>query len=207
MDEQYNTFLLHDKQLLPINTMKPVYLTALLLACCIRLIAGETNKLFVTVDLWDRRIPNGTGDTNECLPADQFPEGNWGVATNGIQLSLRVDKTDYTNGETVLATILIRNVSNTIAPYHSTMVADRDGPVRFNVLSKDNHRVEPVQWGAVEGLSADVPPGCQRRFVERFDKDYRLTNGTFFVQAYVYVGPGRVYAESAEVPIKIVSSR
>ena len=52
------------------------------------------------------------GTLPESRPADQDPEDNWGIVTNGLQLALQLKSTAYTNGEPVRATMFMRNVTN-----------------------------------------------------------------------------------------------
>lgn len=184
--------------------MKKLFYLVWISFCCTHLAAEETNRLFVSVDESNCKMPDDISRTNEYLPAEQFPAGNWGKATNGIQVSLRFDNASYTNGEPIQTMILVRNVSNEPAFYHSIYVSGFDGIVRFITTTEDDRKFEGVdwEWGA-RVVGRGLRPGCQMRFVERFDKEYHLTNGTFFVKAYVTVGPGRTYAESAKVPVKI----
>jgi hypothetical protein len=48
----------------------------------------------------------------ESRPADRDPEGNWGEANNGAQLSVRFDRTVFHLGEPVLANVFLRNITN-----------------------------------------------------------------------------------------------
>jgi len=180
--------------------------SALLFVCCTHLVAADTNKFFITIDDEDRDVSDHTNGLNEYLPAEQFLAGNWGQSTNDIQVSLRFEKSCYTNGEPITAIILVRNVTNKTVDYHNIYVDGFDGPVRFFVTSADNCKVEGIQWGDVSAKSADVIVGSQRKFLERFDREFHLTNGTYFIQAYVMPGSRRVYAESARVPITIKST-
>lgn len=47
----------------------------------------------------------------ECRPADSDPAGHWGPVVHAWQLSLRLTKTNVSQGEPIDATILLRNVS------------------------------------------------------------------------------------------------
>ena len=183
--------------------MKTLSLVISLVFCLIHLFAGEANRLYVTIDANGKNISDRS-ETNELLPASQFMKGNWGAASNDIQVSLRFDKEVYTNNEAINAAILVRNVGVKTANYVSVIVGGRDGPVRFFVTTGDGRNAEPVEWGPVEAMSASIPVNSQRKFTEWFNKDYHLTNGMYFVQAYVMLGQGRKYAESSKVPIKIV---
>jgi len=178
-------------------------LAALSLFCCLYLFASETNSHFATVDDSGKNVSSSGAGTNEYLPADQFAEGNWGAATNGVQLSLQFNKATYTNGEPIIATLLVRNVTNKMTSFVCSYVSNRDGPVRFIVTTDDNRSVEPVQFDSISPLKTNFLPATQRKFVERFDKDYYLTNGNYYARAYVMTDTPRVYAESAKVPIKI----
>jgi hypothetical protein len=183
--------------------MKWRYAIIILFVFCSYLVADETTNLFRTFDELERNSMTSEIRTNECLPASEFPEGNWGNATNGLQVSLRFDKATYTNNEPITATILVRNVSTNVIDFMELYVSEKDGPIRFFATTEDDHRVEPIEWRAVEPLNSEIQFGSQRKFVERFDKDYKLTNGTFYIQAYVMPIHRRAYIESAKVPIHI----
>src|SRR5437867_456520 len=83
--------------------------------------AEETNKLFITDNGFlvadHERLLEEAKKSKESLPAEAFPEGNWGSPKKGFQLSLRFDKPTYTNGENITAIILLRNVTNTTVAY------------------------------------------------------------------------------------------
>ncbi len=46
----------------------------------------------------------------ESRPAHLDPEGNWGEPSSGMQMSIRLDKSSYKVGESVNATIIVRNL-------------------------------------------------------------------------------------------------
>lgn len=48
----------------------------------------------------------------ESRPAALDPEGHWGEVLGGFQISLRLARPSYTNAEPIVATVLIRNVSD-----------------------------------------------------------------------------------------------
>ena len=48
----------------------------------------------------------------ESLPANEYPEGKWGGIKGGFQLSMCFEKQIFTNDEPIMATILVRNVTN-----------------------------------------------------------------------------------------------
>src|ERR1700743_1259734 len=99
--------------------------------------AETTNVLFLTSNgpLYGKHSKQlqEAKKTKESLPADQFPEGNWGLVTNGFQLSLRFEKPSFNPGEPVAAIILLRNVTNAILTYRVTSQSDQDGPIQFVV--------------------------------------------------------------------------
>ena len=82
-----------------------------------------TNNMFIT-DL-ERHIGGRLGlqgvvrtetllkalSSADSRPAEQYPEGNWGEPVGGLQLSIRFAKPVFTNGEPVVAIVLLRNVS------------------------------------------------------------------------------------------------
>lgn len=48
----------------------------------------------------------------ETLPTDQDTNGNWGLATNGLQLSLRFRRQEYVIGEVIPAISILRNLES-----------------------------------------------------------------------------------------------
>ena len=48
----------------------------------------------------------------KCRPAEDDPEGHWGAPSEGYQLSIRLEKETFTNGEPITASVLLRNVSD-----------------------------------------------------------------------------------------------
>jgi len=47
----------------------------------------------------------------ESRPADLDSDGNWGPLTEGVQVSIRFDKTEYTVGDPIRPRVVLRNVS------------------------------------------------------------------------------------------------
>ncbi|MGH7989516.1 MAG: hypothetical protein ACREDS_04880 [Limisphaerales bacterium] len=123
-----------------------VFATALVLICgtAANSLAQTTNSIpanvFLTDDgktfwyksgqrLIDTRKIKEAQNSPESKPASEDPEGNWGQATNGFQLSLRFEKQSFTNGEPVIATMLMRNVTDKSQIYFrpTHVAATKDG--------------------------------------------------------------------------------
>src|SRR5437588_386756 len=81
---------------------------------------AQTNSAYVTEDPAGKysRVPptaeelKAAEGAKEARPADQDMEGNWGRATEGFRLSVRLSKSVFTNGEPVVATVFLRNVTD-----------------------------------------------------------------------------------------------
>jgi hypothetical protein len=154
--------------------------------------------------------------TRESLPAKDFPEGNWGEVTNGFQLSLRFNKTAYTNGESIETILLLRNVTNQVIQLgYSKLLDSLDGPAKFQILSDTGqvipeHYYSPIpNWLPGANVDKSPQPGTQRRYVEHLDGEYHLTNGTYSVCASIsmsYYGSPITQVKSAPVTIKIEDS-
>lgn len=189
---------------------------------------GEAaNEFFVTEDRYVRimfldgvaspYVDLMTADIRirESLPVQDFPEGNWGGPEHGLQLSLRFNKTNYTNGEAIVAVLLLRNTSATnlnlfeYCPYTEFC----DGPANFNVVGPlgvvpPSH---PPLIPAVMPTLRDAPASkTQHKILEHVNSGYQLTNGTYTVQAVlkvIYPGQGNRYGhceiKSAKVPIVV----
>jgi hypothetical protein len=156
--------------------------------------AGATNQVFNTRSIggetfreeWQMRA---TGDlqgdyAREMLPAEQFPEGQWGVPTNGIQMSIRVCstnltiRTNLTIGQPVCAAILIRNTGG--EPVRFGWASWINYPFFFSVTRNGRYispEVPPIRPGPRDGsMGGDqIPPGSQHREILRLDKIYDLS--------------------------------
>jgi hypothetical protein len=186
----------------------------ILLASCFGLYANETNNLFITDDgflsIHRTQLFEEAKKTKESLPANEFPEGNWGLAQDGFQLSLRFEKPEFTNSEPITAILLLRNVTNHVVTYLCVSEAGNDGPIRFMVTSDSGKTIaanSPDAMTIVSASHCNLVPNTQQRFLESLNKEYNLTNGIYYVKAHLRVAcPGCVEVQSAKVPVKIVGS-
>jgi hypothetical protein len=218
------------------------FMFCLLLSCQAALTtsAEQTNEIYLFADNYlyvetehgsyinPRKIAEAKTN-RESLPAKDFPDGNWGELTNGIQLSLRFDKQAYTNGEKITAILLVRNTTNRLIHYRwiypSKDYLWGDGPALL-VTATDSGQPMPVSLPAKEAKQftetfssselTDLFPHTQRKHMERLDDKYHLTAGTYRIHALVNVEipkfvndkPVRLdftEIKSADVVIKIVS--
>ncbi|HTB82835.1 MAG TPA: hypothetical protein VK742_04205 [Candidatus Sulfotelmatobacter sp.] len=127
----------------------------------------------------------------ECKPAEDFPEGNWGEVQNGFQLSLRFAKPVFNAGEPIAVTLLLRNVGDGSLMYDTLPAGYSDGPIGFEIVSSDGRNLPQhlSQLGTLSGgTTATLFPGTQVKFMERLDKRFDLTNGTYSVRAITKAG-------------------
>jgi hypothetical protein len=170
--------------------MKRFIILLALLSLCLSATADETNLIYVTYN--SGYFKEQAQIKQEGLPAKDFPEGNWGEAQGGFQLSLRFDGEAFTNGEPIGAILLLRNVTNKIVDYAGVSVGYSDGPIGFEVTDRNGleipqHKYRPMNLTG-STFSEGVEPGVQVKFLERLDKRFNLTNGVYSVQAVVRVG-------------------
>lgn len=132
----------------------------------------------------------------ESRPAEQDPEGNWGNVVGGIQVSLRLQSSTFTNGEPVRVTMLVRNVTNRVITHYWPHV----------VISKNGKPLERNGGAGVDITAiplADVFPQTQHKYVRTLNKDYDLSeNGEYTLQA-VCKEPA---ARSKEISILITNA-
>lgn len=126
----------------------------------------------------------------EYLPAGEFSEGNWAESFLGCQLSLRFTKPVYTNGEPVMAVLLVRNVTNQVVDLRA-LQHPMGGPVHFHVVSEagsilPEREFHPVYFGS-SGSSRPILPGTQWKFRENLNEGYTLQPGTYTVQAFIAI--------------------
>jgi hypothetical protein len=152
------------------------------------------NKVYIT----DRRV----GDFTPFIPsskqveeARQAPEsrvsdedvqGNWSSPSDGFQMSVRLGKVIFTNGEPITARILVRNISDKPLEYDFSdprnfdfeFSASRDG---LPLESKDSPHPNQLMSEKIRELAsgkrhfAELPVGTQREFVFNLEKTFALT--------------------------------
>ena len=167
-----------------------ILLTALILSTSLATVLAETNQFYLTDDFvthYGDTLPftpeqiESAKHAKDCRPAEQDPEGHWGQPTEGFQLSIRLQKESFTNGEPVTACVILRNVSGRLLRY---LTARFDDPMSKIVLMRGQERVpgknEPKPGATfAERLKAlhagslgsfQSPAGTQRKFLIELDK-------------------------------------
>ena len=167
-----------------------ILLTALILSTSLATVLAETNQFYLTDDFvthYGDTLPftpeqiESAKHAKDCRPAEQDPEGHWGQPTEGFQLSIRLQKESFTNGEPVTACVILRNVSGRLFRY---LTARFDDPMSKIVLMRGQERVpgknEPRPGATfAERLKAlhagslgsfQSPAGTQRKFLIELDK-------------------------------------
>ena len=182
--------------------------------------AEETNKYDTHVyGMYPGKLPNTEKgeeeQSRESLLAKDFLEGNWGQPSEGFQLSLRFDKQIYKEGEPITAIVLARNVTNYEIGFVELVRTGGNGPVGFVITNANAQRLvseweKPLGPGHIfnAGHMVMIEPKTQWKFLERLDKIYQLTRGSYSVQAAIKIPTtnppgGFVEIRSGEVPIKI----
>jgi hypothetical protein len=158
--------------------------------------------------------------SQESRPADQDPEGHWGKVVDGYQLSLRFDKADYTNGEPIVATVLLRNVSDQPRTYVRQTVLGQRSPVFLLVWKNEEElKLKTVDNTVIISSASNVTlqPRTQHRYRLQLDKFYDLSGtGSYSVQAeygsrgsfgtFPVRGPGQQAIASQKVAISITNA-
>jgi hypothetical protein len=131
----------------------------------------------------------------ECQPSDQDVKGNWGEATNGFQLSLRFEKTEFTNGEPISAAMLMRNISGVEETYFR--------PIKIVIIKDGNTLKRKDSNGLIEinaPLIKTLFPQTQDKYILNICKIYDLSEpGKYAVQAV----SGRPFVASKTVNISV----
>jgi hypothetical protein len=144
-----------------------------------------------------------------CRPAEDDQQGNWGSPVFGWQLSLRFAKTNYTAGEPVEGTVLLRNVSTNVLRYALAFAGGF--PITWRRVNDGQSGSQPFQeWGGVlSGLGPRLYPRTQREFGVRVDQIIGTNApGTFLVSVRTRVPkteqPGMAELSSGNATIRIV---
>ena len=150
-----------------------------------------TEKVSTNIDLFVVTT-NQTGDVTalaESQPSAEDPIGNWGEATIGVQMSIRLEKETFTNGEPINADILLRNVS--------------DKPVRFLFFYPQNNALALILKKEGEAKAGDeqiikenhtrglaghlwhptIQVGKQYKYIVGLTNFFDLTPGKYKIQA------------------------
>lgn len=142
--------------------------------------------------------------SKESRPASQDPDGHWGIATNGLQLSLRFKKLAFTKGEPVVVTLLLRNVTNSPVTFLRALIPQQPSPI--NVLVFKDGKQLPVEGekGKIEVTSANtitIYPQTQLKYSVKLNDFYNLTiGGDFLVQA-IYDTQGEISSQKVLIEI------
>jgi hypothetical protein len=113
----------------------------------------------------------------ECRPADNDSDGNWGAPWEGVQLSIRLQKKVFTNGEPIVGCFTLRNVGDKVR-YFWVLTPEEQRSTRITVL-RDQKRLVNLEdakpgesfQGRLRhiyvGKSYQEPliPGTQRQFL------------------------------------------
>ena len=150
-----------------------------------------------------RELDTGSRESNAySLSAEDDPNGNWGWASEGMQMSLRFSKNVVSSGEPVVATILIRNVSDKPGYYSlwgtsvekdfSLTVVGESGAGLASLRAQSELSIDPGKSGFKQRLSnivnspKSVPllPRAQNSHLIRLDELFDLRNpGKYYVTA------------------------
>lgn len=152
-------------------------------------------KLVVPVN-----IVKAAAVSQESQPEDNFRAGNWGEEVAGMRLSIRVDSSGWTNSKTVIATVLLRNVSPSVQYFPLARVTSiagndfRNANFEFDVTTPDGLVVRGKQRSfSPLPKELEVIRNTQRKFQVPLNAEFDLTApGIYRVKAKTLVhGPDK----------------
>jgi len=123
----------------------------------------------------------------EDLPADQDTNGNWGFLSEGFQLSIRFEKTAFSNNEPIVASIILRNVSESLLEHVSSkpdkteFILHNEGgiPVERIDVFRQSATIQQIVMGASRW---PLNPGEQRKYKVVLNQLFDLSRpDTYFV--------------------------
>ncbi|MGZ4961887.1 MAG: hypothetical protein ACXWBP_09280 [Limisphaerales bacterium] len=157
----------------------------------------------------------------ECKPASIDRNGNWGAPLHGFQLSIRLPKLTFTNGEPVTAKVIFRNVSDKVVSFRreftnrfpALILKGADQTVLDPVYPKRStnsfvrHLSDLIKNSS--GFPEQIDPCRQREYTIELDRQYALTPGTYsvsFIQQVAEVNEKPILASSKVARFKIIQS-
>lgn len=141
----------------------------------------------------------------DSRPAENDPEGNWGAPTGGLQLSLRLDKQIFTNGEQIVAAMLLRNVTNVPVKFNRIHVFQRPSPINLLVFSQQEQLPLKGDGGEINVISSTevtLYPQTQRKFSAKVNDFYDLSRGGKFLIQAIYGSQNEVSSQRVSIEIK-----
>lgn len=164
------------------------------------------------------RIEIGTGafleaaQSSESWPAEQDPEGHWGTAVKGYQVSLRFAQTVFTNGQEINATVLLRNVSDKTLGFpliRNVSIPSYGGIAEnfeFVVIGPDGKQLEGMERKPVSPHYLQIWQGTQKKFSLSLTNEFKFEIiGKYRIQAKTLAdGSGRLLVTSGEAVIEVV---
>jgi hypothetical protein len=157
-------------------------------------ITDESTTPYQTNTVFSREIIEKARGSVDSQPAANDPTGHWGYPNEGFQLSIRLDKSTFTNGEPIVASVTLRNVSDKLLWYPVSYGEDLKTKI---ILYENKERVLPIKQpkgtnfldrvkavrSGSEGAWAS-PAGTQRKFNFVLNEIYDLKpNANYTVQA------------------------
>lgn len=184
--------------------MKTLSVALALATCLVGSLRAQTNQFYITDESkvhHEARIPMFSPEqierakhAKESRPAEDDPEGHWGAISEGFQLSIRFEKETFTNGEPVIVSVLLRNVSDrpltywvsTLGRETEVVVAKGQQPLPRKDQPKAGatfaERLSHLDVGSAWDCSS--PVGTQRKFMVELNKIFDLTtNGQYIAHA------------------------
>ena len=182
----------------------------------------NTNAMFVTYAQTQNSSPvtqiqlDAMHGAKESLQAIADPDGNWGQAVEGFQMSIRFNKKSFLTNEPIKVSILLRNTTNHIVGYGAFFGIGMDSPVCNFVITNSAHIKIPRKPNldgifVLDGGSRpfELHPQTQRKYEVFLDfRRFDLSKpGTYSIIAKGSVpradGNGQAVIESGVVAITI----
>jgi len=175
-------------------------------------ITDNSHRIFASTPITEQMMREAR-QTRESLPANDFPEGNWGDLTGGAQISLRLEKSPCTNGEPINAIVLVRNVTNEVFLLYNCNKVQPGLWINFTACNESGQPISAkLPYGGI--LMGNRPhiitAGTQRKYLETVNDTLVLTNGNYWIQASVTAthatgtNSGETFEiTSAKVPVEI----
>jgi hypothetical protein len=128
----------------------------------------------VAAELPSVDAPNGT----ELLPFQEYPSAadkkNWGDAVEGFQIALELDKSEVPEGEPILATVFIRNVSEKPLSYFVSIPERNSRIVVTDQTGQELAQKRTAKTAFSDRIIASknytTQPGHQRQYTIRLDQ-------------------------------------
>jgi hypothetical protein len=185
-----------------------------MLACATMSCSALATEVFITYAIHETTgTPQAAqveaaAHAKESRPADNDPEGNWSAPINGVQLSIRFEKTVFRLGEPIMTHVIFRNIGD--VPLKRTFASGKGFVSKLCgfIVTRDDR--EPVERTGEQHLTSvkerTLYPKAQWKSPVILNEMFKMdTPGSYHITGMTGVGKPPEEIRTATVLVQVVA--